>query len=276
MEASVQNNKTIEINDEFFGKFLDQRGDDDGFRAIHQSGWETFQKLEWPNLMDESWRRTDIRGLNVAKYAVSAHSSSATVSGDKTSLPKDYKSFIDTGVEHQAIRVNSDGVPILSLVNGSLPAGVIFTDLATAMKEHKELITAHLSKAVPMDEDKFTALHYSFMTGGLFLYVPKNLKIELPLYFFDILKENHTALYSHLLVIVDESSEVSLLRQNSSVSPETEGFHDGITEIFLKQNAKMRFVDIEDWNTKTYHLTHQRAYLSKDAHLEWGVRGIRR
>ncbi len=59
--------------------------------------------------------------------------------------------------------------------------GVILTDLETAVREYPELVQQHfMTNCVPVDTDKYTALHAAFWSGGFFLYIPKGVEIEIP------------------------------------------------------------------------------------------------
>src|SRR5439155_16561434 len=59
--------------------------------------------------------------------------------------------------------------------------GVIFTTLAAAVRSHERLVEQYLGTAVDPLTHKFTALHAALWQDGVFLYVPKNVAIELPL-----------------------------------------------------------------------------------------------
>src|SRR5207245_7565 len=61
--------------------------------------------------------------------------------------------------------------------------GAIFVDLATAAKQHPEILKRYLlTDAVDPRADAFSALHAAFWTGGTLLYVPKGVKVEAPLF----------------------------------------------------------------------------------------------
>src|SRR6185295_4084208 len=61
--------------------------------------------------------------------------------------------------------------------------GVIFADLLTACREHESLVRPNLmTKAVTPGNGKFAALHAALWTHGVFLYVPKNVALEIPLH----------------------------------------------------------------------------------------------
>ena len=53
-------------------------------------------------------------------------------------------------------------------------SGVIVTDLATAAREHPELVRPHLLQSTVLPEEgKVEALHATLWNAGTFMYVPK-------------------------------------------------------------------------------------------------------
>ena len=60
-------------------------------------------------------------------------------------------------------------------------AGVIFTDLRTALQEHEDLVREHLYSTVNATQTKYTALNSALWENGTFVYVPRNVEVALPL-----------------------------------------------------------------------------------------------
>src|SRR3954466_11280288 len=60
--------------------------------------------------------------------------------------------------------------------------GILFCSMDTAVKEHEDLVEQYfMNKCVPPQDNKFSALHGAIWSGGSFLYVPKDVKVDLPL-----------------------------------------------------------------------------------------------
>src|SRR5690606_4905360 len=88
------------------------------------------------------------------------------------------------GDEQGGLMVFVDGKLVHHEVSDALTSqGVIFTDLLTACREHEALVRPILmTKAVLPTDGKFAALHAAMWTHGVFVYVPRNKAIELPLH----------------------------------------------------------------------------------------------
>ena len=59
--------------------------------------------------------------------------------------------------------------------------GVMFQDTDTALREHPELFQEYFATVIPPGDNKFAALNTSVWSGGSFIYVPKNVHVEIPL-----------------------------------------------------------------------------------------------
>ena len=95
--------------------------------------------------------------------------------------------------------------------------GVIFTDCDVALKEHEELFRKHFMKCVPPTLHKFAALHGAVWSGGTFIYVPKGVKVGLPLQAYFRMNVAGAGQFEHTLIIVDDGAEINYIE--SSISP---------------------------------------------------------
>src|SRR5207249_4752582 len=142
--------------------------------------------------------------------------------------------------------------------------GVIFCDLDRAAEEHPELLEPALHGLVPTDRTKFTALHGAFRAGGTFLYVPRDVRIELPLQSAMSLHDDGTAVFPHTVLVAEEGADVTLI--DRYVSPDLpRAFSDAIAEIYLGDGAHVRYASIQEWGSGVTHLGIQRARVGRDA-----------
>ena len=159
-------------------------------------------------------------------------------------------------------------------------SGVYFADLHTALQEQPELLqTYFMSKGVTLETtlksgniaqyNKFDALHGAFWRSGYVLHVPKGVKVELPLRVYIKMAEAEHASLSHTLIIAEEGSEVVVLEDNASTTPDASGFHSGAVEIFAAPNAHVTYVQVQNWNRRVWNFATHRAMIAKDAHLCW-------
>jgi Fe-S cluster assembly protein SufB len=86
--------------------------------------------------------------------------------------------------------------------------GVIFEDTDTALKKYPELFKKHFGTIVPYSDNKLAALNTAVWSGGTFIYVPKGVKVELPLQAYFRINAQNMGQFERTMIIADEDSEV--------------------------------------------------------------------
>jgi Fe-S cluster assembly protein SufD len=146
--------------------------------------------------------------------------------------------------------------------------GVILADLQKAAKEHGDLVRKHLFSVVRPDENRVTALHAALFTGGIFLYVPRNVELELPLQALLISDDKEASFSPHILLVADENSSVTVVEHITSVEG-TSLVHNGVVEVVAKAGARLRYASVHNLGSGATDLTYRRALLERDAKIEW-------
>ncbi|MDO8467371.1 MAG: Fe-S cluster assembly protein SufB [Nanoarchaeota archaeon] len=148
--------------------------------------------------------------------------------------------------------------------------GVVFLDMDEAVHKFPELVQKYfMTSCVPINLHKFTALHAAVWSGGTFIYVPKNVKVEIPLQAYFRMNAKKGGQFEHTLIIADENSQVHYIEGCSSPIYNEIGLHAGCVEIHVLKNARVRYTSIENWSKNTYNLNTKRARVSSDGIIEW-------
>ena len=153
----------------------------------------------------------------------------------------------------------------------------MFIDLDRAVKDYPELLERYLlTEAVTPGADVLAALHAAFWSGGTLLYVPKGVTLEAPLFSLAALGRSGRVDTSHTLVVLEEGAEATLVREASGQGggDSPPGLHVGALEVFLGQGARLRLVNIQNWDQQTWHFSRERAIVGRDASLQWTVGGL--
>lgn len=148
--------------------------------------------------------------------------------------------------------------------------GVIFENMDTALEKYPDMVKEYfMTECVPARDHKFTMLHGALWSGGTFIYVPKGVKVELPLQAYFRMNKEASAQFEHTLIIADEGSEVSYIEGCSAPSYTRSSLHAGCVELFVKKGAKMKYISVENWSKNTYNLNTKRALVFEDAEIVW-------
>jgi Fe-S cluster assembly protein SufD len=253
-----------------FEAFRKDRDEPSWLIERRKEAFAVFQATPWPTARDEEWRRTDIRALKLDAFAPPpGHAPTAEAKAAIEPFWKALSGHYATGIE----QVNA------SATRAADPArlgGAVFVDLGRAVKDHPELIKRYLlTNAVTAQDDAFAALHAAFWTGGTLLYVPKGVKVEVPLFSLIGLAREGRVDLDHTLIVLEEGAEATLVRETSGRDrDESPALHVGAVEIFVGRGARLRFVNIQNWDTGTWHFSRERALVGPDATLQWTVGGL--
>ena len=147
--------------------------------------------------------------------------------------------------------------------------GVLFLDMDVAVQKHPELVQKYFMKCVPNSDHKFAALHGAVWSGGTFLYVPKDVKIQKPLQAYFRMNAQGMGQFEHTLIIIEDGAEAHYIEGCSAPKYGSNALHAGCVEIFVGKGAKFRYSSVENWSKDTYNLNTKRAIVEEGGRMEW-------
>ena len=147
--------------------------------------------------------------------------------------------------------------------------GVIFCDTDTALREHPELVKKYFATVVPYADNKFAALNSAVWSGGSFVYIPKNVHVDLPLQAYFRINAEKTGQFERTLIIADEGSSVHYIEGCSAPSYSESSLHTAVVEVIALPGARVRYTTLQNWATNVYNLVTKRAKAYANAYVEW-------
>ena len=148
--------------------------------------------------------------------------------------------------------------------------GVIYTDIESALRgPYGDMIKDHFMKLVPPTDHKFAALHGAVWSGGSFVYVPKGVRLEIPLQSYFRLNAKGAGQFEHTLIILEEDSYLHFIEGCSAPKYYEAGLHAGCVELYVGKNATLRYSTIENWSKNMYNLNTKRALVDEGGKIEW-------
>jgi Fe-S cluster assembly protein SufD len=150
------------------------------------------------------------------------------------------------------------------------PQGALVMPLAQAAEEHAELVERHLGSLVRGDTP-FVARNDAQWTDGVFVYVPRGVTVDAPIVVSTAHEQAGTALHWRLLVVLEEDAQASVWHESTSAP---DGLVNGVVELVVGQNGRLRFVDLQDLEESTWVFGTQRATVARDASLDWITLGF--
>ena len=212
------------------GRISDRFEDPDWLRALRARWWERAEQSPPPSGQEEEWRRTSLEAL-----------------------PRDGEFVLDA--PHMETH----------LPDGAAEAGVILTDLRTAVREHPELVERFLGREDgPASHAHFWALAQAAWTGGLFCYVPRGVTVDGTLVARQTLARPDSSFHPVSLVVAEEGSSVTLLEE--VVSPDgAAGWYGGIADVRAGQAARVRYANLQQLGDGAWRIGAERVVVGQDA-----------
>lgn len=146
---------------------------------------------------------------------------------------------------------------------------VVFTSIEVAMKEYPDLVEKYFGKIVSNDENKFAALNGAVFSGGSFIYVPKNTKLDRPLQSYFRINSKNMGQFERTLIIVDDNSELHYIEGCTAPTYSESSLHAAVVEIYVGKNSKCRYSTIQNWANNVYNLVTKRALVDDNGTMEW-------
>ena len=148
-------------------------------------------------------------------------------------------------------------------------AGVIFKGMDDGLREHEDLVREYFGTVVPFRDNFFAAVNTAVWSGGSFVYIPKGVKLDMPLQAYFRINAEAMGQFERTLIIVEEGAQVQYIEGCTAPSYSQDSFHSGVIEIVVKDNARCRYTTIQNWSHNVYNLVTQRAKVGRHGTMEW-------
>jgi Fe-S cluster assembly protein SufB len=183
---------------------------------------------------------------------------------DKLGIPEAERKFLaGVGAQYESEMVYH------SVLEHLEKQGVIFLSIEDGLRQHPDLFREYFGTVIPIEDNKFAALNSAVWSGGSFVYVPKGVKVDLPLQAYFRLNTANVGQFERTLIIVDEGASVHYVEGCTAPQYTTNSFHSGVIEIIVKKGARSRYSTIQNWSTNVFNLVTQRAKVFENATHEW-------
>lgn len=213
-------------------RLSDARGEPDWLRDLRLAWWARAEELGWPTGAEEEWRRVSLRDL-----------------------PRDGELLAEA--EFRPF------VPDARLAE----QGVIFTDLASAVREHPDLVRAHLGQGEPPPSHAgLWARSLAAWTSGTFLYVPPRLEVDGTLIARISQARADATFLPHSLIVADEGASLRLMEEH--VSPDGQsGWFGGTVDVIARADARVRYANLQQLGDEVWNLGAQRVEVGRNAEV---------
>ena len=147
--------------------------------------------------------------------------------------------------------------------------GVIFLGTDQALREHEDIFKEYFGTIVPSGDNRYAALNSAVWSGGSFIYVPKGVKVDIPLQAYFRINTENMGQFERTLIIADEGSQIHYVEGCTAPTYSSDSLHSAVVEIIVKKDARVRYTTIQNWSNNVYNLVTKRAAAYENAVMEW-------
>ena len=139
----------------------------------------------------------------------------------------------------------------------------------TGLREHEDIIRKHFGTVIPAADNKFSALNSAVWSGGSFVWVPKGVKIEIPLQAYFRINAENMGQFERTLIIAEPGSFVHYIEGCTAPTYSTDSLHSAVVELIALPGSHIRYTTIQNWSKNVYNLVTKRAVAHADSKVEW-------
>jgi Fe-S cluster assembly protein SufD len=217
-------------------------------KLLRDSAMDRFESVGFPTVSDEEWKYTNLAPLTRAGF-------NPVVSRADLQLDRFANfGYAETRDSHVLV---VDGFLRDELTSPSGLAQIVVIDLLTAIADEKygKLISDHLARNAHYHDNSLTALNTAFLQSGVFVLIPKNVKLEAPLQITYVGDQEDGARFPRTLVVAEENSSAVIVENFVSADEGDKGFTNSVTEIVLREGARLQHYRIQREALHTLHVS---------------------
>ena len=218
---------------------------------VRSSAMDRFEQLGFPTVREEDWKYTNLAAL-VKENFVPATVSTESVDVNRFAYP-------ETQGAHLVV-VNGFLREDLSQTSGLGDAVAVDLFSAAADARYNKIIRKYLARNAGYHNNGLTALNTAFLQSGVFLWIPKNVKVEQPFQLTFVAEGDQSASFPRVLVVAEENSSATLIE---SFIGEGRYFTNATIEVVVKDGAHFEHYRLQRESKNAFHASTTSAELGR-------------
>jgi Fe-S cluster assembly protein SufD len=236
--------------------------------ARRAHAWDVYEGTPMPTTRLEEWRYTDLgRTLDFEALHLG---STVPLPDDPSLYPARLQATMDEDHEAAGHLVIIDGAVVHTDIREDLASrGVVLMPLREAVHAHSDLVEQYLAtEAVPPEESKFAALNAALWSDGIFLYVPRGVRLQNPIRVTRWISEAGAAFFSRTLIVAESTSQVSYVDEVVSDDFAAQTLASSAVEVIARDGAQVQYVALQRLGRGAFYQSEQRTLAGRDATLD--------
>ncbi|WP_202080336.1 Fe-S cluster assembly protein SufD [Caldalkalibacillus salinus] len=254
----------VNFNRDYITQYSQKHNEPSWLLELRLRGLENSELLALPKV-----EKTNIDKWNLYQFI---HEVEKETLSDISELPEDLRAQLGEGADLKNLLIHKNAHAVYQSLDQELKdKGVILTDIKTAAKDHADLLLKYFMNQVgKVDDHKISALHAALFNSGVFLYVPKNTEVEVPVQTLFWQANSEAGLVPHILIVAEDNSKVTYV-ENFFGEDEGESVNNYLAEVFVGKNAHVTFAAVDSLGKNTTSYIYRRAKVDNDGRIDWAL-----
>jgi Fe-S cluster assembly protein SufD len=230
-------------------------------REWRRSAWDAYAALPLPTTRLEEWRYTDPAKLRYDRVGLASLAEVAPV-------PQSEATWLAERAASGRVMVVGTRIVQVELDEALAAKGVVVMDLERAAEQYDGVIREQLGRAVTPGSAKFAALNSAFWSAGVFIHVPRGVRIDQPIRIVRHLPAPGLAYFPRTLIVAEEGSHAGVVEEFASPDFDAPTFSCGVVEVIAGAAANVQYVAVQRYGSNVHHISTQRTIAGRDADLD--------
>jgi Fe-S cluster assembly protein SufD len=226
---------------------------------VRSSAMDRFEQLGFPTVGEEDWKYTNLATFAKEEFVPVTDRSNEAYDLNRFQYP-------ETAEAHLVV---VDGFLREDLSTKTGLGDVVAIDLPNAVEDarYNKIVRKYLACNAGYHDNGLTALNTAFIQSGVFLWIPKNVKLERPLQITFLADAENGASFPRLLIVAEENSSATVIESFTS-SHDAKYFTNAVAEIVLKDGAQLEHYRVQRESNNAYHVSTTSAELGRSSRYD--------
>ncbi len=147
--------------------------------------------------------------------------------------------------------------------------GVRFLGMPAALARLPDLVRSHFASVVATDDHPLASLNSALWTGGSFLYVPPDVRVEVPLQ--AEIRDDYAGVepFERNVLVADRGADVTYIEGCTAPVYTPDELHVSAIEVLAMPGSCVRYIALQNFSKGVDNLVTKRAIVHEGASVEW-------
>lgn len=231
-------------------------------QSFREKEIKKFLQRGFPHKKEENWKYTDVSSLGKNTYVPAKNISTPVFLTNEKSANCITLVFVNGHFSKELSHTQL------------LPKEVLLLPLKQAQQQHEALIKPYLLREFSVELQPFACLNSALHTEGVFLFIPKNYQLQIPVHVtFISSQQEHAFICTRNIIVASENSKVTVLEEYHGFGTE-HYVVNCVTDIVAEKGAQIHYHKIQNENIHATHIANTHIQQHQDSQVTSHVLSI--